>query len=121
MAGIGDIVEDVALLQAQCSHDRQYAFDETAAVGAVGPEAGLAPHDTVSHATLGEVVRRLDTLDVDEGPERGLQLQDLATSARNGAHRECTRLTRTTTVLQDRPRSIMDAACFVFCLERGRE
>ena len=80
-AGIGHIVQHVSPLQSQGRHHRQDALHETAATRAVGAEAGLAPDHGMAHSVLRRVVRRLDTLDVHEGPERRLQRQDLAASS----------------------------------------
>src|SRR6185312_1951103 len=86
-AGGGHVVEHVAPLHPQRGDDRENALYETAAVRAVGTEAGLAPHHAVADPVLAGVVCRLDAFDVGEGPERGLQLQDLAASACNGLDR----------------------------------
>ncbi len=78
----GQVIEHVPLLQAECRDDGQDAFDESASVGAVSPKAAFSPQ-----YSLTGVVRRLDTLLVDEGPERWFQLQYLAAPARDRAHR----------------------------------
>ena len=58
LTGLGEKVQHVALLLAQCGADRKHAFDETTALRTVGPEAGVAPDDTVAQGALGGVVGR---------------------------------------------------------------
>ncbi len=55
LTGLGEKVQHVALLLAQCGADREHAFDEPTAVRTVGPEAGVAPDDTVAQGALGGV------------------------------------------------------------------
>ena len=45
------------------------AFEEATALFGVGAVAGLATEDSVAHGALGGVIRRLNALDVEEGPE----------------------------------------------------
>jgi len=46
LTGLGEVVQHVALLLAQCGADREHAFDETTALRTVGSEAGVTPDDT---------------------------------------------------------------------------
>ena len=92
-ASIGQVVEDIALLYPQRRHDRQDALDKSAAVGAIGSKAGLSLHHRVANALFSLVIRRLNTFNIDEGPERRLEFQYLATSTCNGAQRAARALT----------------------------
>ena len=68
-AGVVDEVQDIALLLAEGGVDGENSLDEATAFFGMGPGAGLATEDAVANGSLGDVVRRLDTLDVEEGPE----------------------------------------------------
>ena len=74
-AGLGEKVQNVALLLVQCSADREHAFDEATAVWTVGPEAGVAPDDAVAQGALGGVVGGLHTFLAHKGPQCRFVLQ----------------------------------------------
>jgi hypothetical protein len=60
-------IEHITLLQTQRRNGGQDAFDEAAAVRAIGPEAAFASRHALTHDALACVVRGLDTLLVDKG------------------------------------------------------
>jgi hypothetical protein len=68
-AGLRDVVHAVALLQLEGGGDREVAFDEATAGGAVGTPAPFAPEDRRPQGSFGGVVRRVDIGHVDERPE----------------------------------------------------
>jgi len=82
-ARLHEIVEDIALLKPKTDHDGHHPLDETAAPLAVCAETSFAPEDCGPQISLGEVVGRLDSFHHGEGPQRGVQLQDLFAHARH--------------------------------------
>lgn len=82
LTGVGEVVEHVALLLAQGVPDRKHAFDEAAARGAVGAEAGVAPQDAVAQGSFGRVVGGLDPFLADEGPQGRLHRQKIGAGGR---------------------------------------
>src|SRR5262249_55579532 len=84
LAGSRDEVDDVSALLAQRRCHRQDSLHETAPGRAVRPEAPLAPQDGGTDGSLRGVVRRLHPFDVDEGPKRRGELEDLSTPPGRG-------------------------------------
>jgi len=60
-----DEVEHVASLLTEGRVDGENAFDEATALFGVRAVAGLTTQDAVAHGALGDVVRRLDAVDVE--------------------------------------------------------
>ncbi len=83
LTGGREIFEDVTLLLRQGVAHREHAFDEAAALGAVGAEAGVAPQDAKPKVSLGRVVRRLDgTVPSRECPQSRLDVEQIAAGGR---------------------------------------
>lgn len=68
---------DVSLLQTQRAHDCQKSLHQTTTRFAVTTSAPLAPQYCRTQGPLGSVVRRLNTLDPDECPQRRFQTQQV--------------------------------------------
>jgi len=60
--GVSQESEGVAARLAAGLHHRQHHLDETAAVGALGPEGELSPNHGMAQRPLARIVRRLDAL-----------------------------------------------------------
>ena len=84
LAGVGEILEDVALLPTEGGTRRQQTLHKAAAVGAVGAEADLAPDDAVSQCLLGGVVGRFDSFNTRESPHGRFHLQQFAAGGGSG-------------------------------------
>jgi len=76
----GEEFQDVSILRSTGGHDAEHPLDESAARLAVGSAAASAPKHHMTQHPLGVVVRRLDPLDPDEGPQGGFLLQQFAAS-----------------------------------------
>ena len=72
---------EVPLLCAERLACCQEPLDEATALGAVAAEAALAHEHGEPDGPLGDIVCRLDPLDVNEREERGPQLEHLAAHA----------------------------------------
>src|SRR5437762_14217820 len=77
-ASVVEIGVEVAPLHAERRACCEKSLDEAAAFRAVAAEAAFAHKHCESHGALGGVVRRFDAVDVDEGEEPGLELENLA-------------------------------------------
>src|SRR5881628_439265 len=80
--GLAEEFEHVASLLAAGSRHRQDTLDEASAGLAVGAKTRLSPEDCGTNRSLGRVVRRLDAIDSDKGPQRRSELEDLLTRRR---------------------------------------
>ena len=78
----GDELVQATAAPAQRLGDRVRVLDEAGAALALAAEAGLAVDDQRTERPFGGVVRRLDALDVEEGPHRGFGPQDSAAHRR---------------------------------------
>ena len=79
----GDELVQATAAPAQRLGDRVRVLDEAGAALALAAEAGLAVDDQRTERPFGGVVRRLDALDVEEGPHRGFGPQDSAAHRRS--------------------------------------
>src|SRR5512135_441750 len=85
-----EVLQYVPALLAAGRHHRQHSLHERAPRVALGPATGLAPDHRMPQRTLCRVVRRIDSLDTQEGPEVGLAFQELSASCRcRGARALC--------------------------------
>src|SRR5438128_19210 len=66
------------MLQAQRLYRGEHPLDEAAAGFAVAAVARFAPNDGVPDRPLRGIVRRVDPVAADEGPQRVLPAEDLA-------------------------------------------
>ena len=76
-----EIVEDVAVLQLEGGDDGHHALGKAAARLAPGSEAAFAPQDRGTQVSFAKIVRGLYAIGVNEGPHRGLHVEDLAAHA----------------------------------------
>ena len=83
-AGLRDVVDDVAVLLLERGGDREDAFDEATAGGAVGAPAPFAPEDRRPQRALRGVVRRVDLGHVHEGPASRRHGEEIATGGGRG-------------------------------------
>ena len=72
-----DEVEHVALLLTEGRVDGQNAFDEATALLGMSAIAGFTAEHAVANGAFGDVVGRLDAVDIEEGPERVGALEQL--------------------------------------------
>lgn len=79
--GSSEVVQDIALLEAQGGDRRQDAFDEATAIGALRAEAPTAPEYSPSQTAFCQVIGGFDTLDIDKGPQSRFQFQQVVASA----------------------------------------
>jgi hypothetical protein len=77
-------LSDIGSPQATGGHHRGEPLDEATSPVAPGPEADLAPDHHWPQGPLGCVVGRLDPLDLDKGPERRPDLEQVSTDLVGG-------------------------------------
>jgi len=82
LASAGDVVQHIAILPFQCSHDRHHAFDEAAAALALCPETALAPRNAGPHGAFRRAIGGLHLFGLYEDLQRMLELHNVATRAR---------------------------------------
>ncbi len=76
-AGLGHVLKNVAVLQAQRGYGREHALDEAPAGLALSSDAGLPPDDGMAERALRRVVRWFDSRDTHECPQGSFDLEDL--------------------------------------------
>ena len=80
--GLRQEIEEIAPLQSATACHRHDALDIARAARRLRAKAGLAPDDEAAQAALGQVVGRFHARRVDERPQRGAPVQDVAAGAR---------------------------------------
>lgn len=80
--GLGEEVEEVAALQLATADNSHDALDIARAAVGLRAAADLAPDDEAAQCALGMVIGRFHARRVDEGPQRGVQIQNMPAGAR---------------------------------------